>query len=560
MAQALWDDETKAEIREALSGMQKPVTLRLFITDGDDCEACETQRRLLSMMADLGDKLNLEVLDLDEEADVASGYGVDMAPATVPLGEVDYGIRFYGLTVGQEFSSLLHAVLMISTGSTGLEPGLQELVEGLDGPVDLKVFVTLTCPYCPKMVHAANQFAYANERIQAQMIEASEFLGLAQTYGVEGVPRTVINDTTAIEGTYPPGAFYLSILQEVDPAAYQIIEAQMRQEEGLRAVVDLEEGRIYDVVIVGGGPAGLSAALYAARKDLSVGLVAKMLGGQLLYTAQVDNYLGLPGIGGTELLQRFQFHVESYPIAELLGVTVTDVERAHDGFLVHLDDGREIGAHAVIYCAGKEYTRLGVPNEERFIGRGIAFCATCDAPLYRGRRVAVVGGGNSAFTAVRDLLGFASEIHLIHRRKRFRADAALVAEVQDHPKVSFHTPYEVRAFVGENALKGVEIVASGDGQTYVLDVDGVFLEIGLTPNSDAVSRLLALNDKGEIPVEADRSTALPGFFAAGDVTTVPEKQIAVAVGQGAVAALSAYEYLAYKGVVTRKPELEADWA
>jgi len=560
MAEQLWDDETKTEIQGALAKMQAPVTLRLFVTDGDDCEACETQRRLLSMMAELGDKLDLEVLNLDENTETAAEHGVDLAPATVPLGEADHGIRFYGLTAGQEFSSLLHAVLMISNGSSGLKLEIQQLVEAIDVPVDLKVFVTLTCPYCPKMVHVANQFAYANERIRAQMIEASEFRELAQTYGVEGVPRTVINDTTAVEGAYPAESFYMSLLQAVDPEAYQHLASEVRQQEGLRAVVDLEAGHIYDVVIVGGGPAGLSAALYAARKDLSVGLVAQKLGGQLLYTAQVDNYLGLPGIEGAELLQRFQFHAESYPLAELLGVTVTRVEQANRGFLVHTDDGREIAAHAVIYCAGKEYKRLGVPNEERFIGRGIAFCATCDAPLYRGRRVAVVGGGNSAFTAVRDLLGFASKIHLIHRREGFSADAALVDEVQAHPKVTFHTPYEVRAFVGQDALEGVEIIASGDEEAHVLDVDGVFLEIGLSPNSDAVSGLLALNEKGEILVEADRSTALPGFFAAGDVTTVPEKQIAVAVGHGALAALSAYEYLAERGVVTRKPELASEWA
>ena len=560
MAPPLWDDETKTEIEEALAGMQEPVTLLLFVETGEDCEACETQQALLEMLAALSDQLALEVHDLDEDAEVTAQYGVDLAPATVPLGAVDHGIRFYGLTAGQEFSSLLHAVLMISHGSSGLDPGLEHLVEAIDVPVDLKVFVTLTCPYCPKMVHLANQFAYVSDDIQAQMIEASEFLELAQAYGVEGVPRTVINETTALEGAYPPGPFYLSVLQAVDPEAYAEVEAQIRQEEGLRGVVELEDGRIYDVVIVGGGPAGLSAALYAARKDLSVGLVAKKLGGQLLYTAQVDNYLGLPGIGGTELLQRFKFHAESYPLAELLGVTVTDVERAHGGFLVHTEDGREIGAHAVIYCAGKEYARLGVPNEERFIGRGIAFCATCDAPLYRGRRVAVVGGGNSAFTAVRDLLGFASEIHLIHRRDEFSADAALVEEVRGHPKVTVHTPYEVVSFVGEDFLEGVEMVSRESEQGVMLEAEGVFLEIGLSPNSDAVQGLVALNEKGEIPVNVDRSTELLGFFAAGDVTDVPEKQIAVAVGHGAMAALSAYEYLAERGVVTRRPELEAEWA
>jgi thioredoxin-disulfide reductase len=327
--------------------------------------------------------------------------------------------------------------------------------------------------------------------------------------------------------------------------------------QGIRNVKPMEEDHTYDVIIVGGGPAAMSAALYAARKNLDVGLVAAKIGGQMTYTAQIENYLGFPGIGGNELLQRFQFHMESYPMAELLDVQVSTVEKTPKGFIVRTDAGQSLTAHTVIYCAGKEYSRLGVPNEERFIGRGIAFCATCDAPLYAGRRVAVVGGANSAFTAVRDLLNFASEIHLIHRRETFKADAALVTEITGHPKVTFHTPYQVTAYAGEERLAGVEITST-HGQTETLEVDGVFLEIGLSPNSEPVKDLLALNERGEVPVNADRSTELPGFFAAGDVTNVTEKQISVAVGDGALAALTAYKYLV-ENKLAIKAGIDDEW-
>lgn len=558
MPKSLWDEKTGAKIGEALSEMGEPVRLLLFVED-DPCPACRTQESLLEDVAVLSEKLTLEIVRSKDNEPQVETYAIDRFPTTLVLGQRDYGIRFYGVTAGQEFASFLEAIMMVSRGRSGLDPDLETAVRAIQRPVHLQVFVTLTCPYCARMVHTAHQFAYVNDHIQADMVESSQFLDLAERYQVEAVPKTIINETTALEGAQPASDVYLAILQTVDPETYKHIEAGVREAEGSRQVLPLEEGHVYDVLIVGGGPAALSAALYAARKKLRVGLVAEKMGGQLGYTAQIDNYLGLPGMGGDELLALFQAHAESYPLPELVGVAVTAVEEAHEGFLVLTGDGREFTAQSIIYCAGKEYNRLGVPNEERFIGRGIAFCATCDAPLYTGRRVAVVGGANSAFTAVRDLLSFASEVHLIHRRETFTADAALLEEVEGHPLVRLHTPYQVRSFVGDDRLTGVEIESREDEETETLEVDGVFLEIGLSPNTEPVAALVKLNGQGEIPVQADGSTELPGFFAAGDVTDVPEKQISVAVGQGALAALTAYGYLVERGLVARRPELEGQW-
>jgi alkyl hydroperoxide reductase subunit F len=554
----LWDEETGAKIAEALSEMAEPVLLLLFVEDDPGPES-QTQQSVVESVAALSDKLTFRIVSSREDAQEVKAYAIDKFPATVVLGQRDHGIRFFGVTTGQEFASFLEAIKMVSSGDSGLDADLGTMVRGIDVPVHLQVFVTLTCPYCARMVHTAHQFATLNDQIRADMIESSQFLDLAEQYQVETVPKTIINETTALEGAQPAFTFYLAILQAVNPEAYRQIEATVREMEGVRNVVPLEEGRVYDLIIIGGGPAALSAALYAARKKLSVGLVAERMGGQLTYTAQIDNYLGLPGVGGDELMRMFQDHAELYPLAELAGVPVTAVVEAPEGFVVLTDDGRALTAQAIIYCAGKEYNRLGVPNEERFMGHGIAFCATCDAPLYSGRRVAVVGGANSALTAARDLLSFASVVHLIHRRETFTADATLLEEIEGDPRIRVHTPCQVRAFVGDERLTGVEIASREDGQTQILEVDGVFLEIGLSPNSDPVSALVTLNERGEIPVHADGSTELPGFFAAGDVTDVPEKQIAIAVGQGALAALSAYEYLVERGLVTRQPELEAQW-
>lgn len=558
----LMDEETKAQLLEILSAMEDPVKLLLF-TEQDQCPACQQQHQLLEAVAALSEKLELATLNPQEHPEDIEHYAIDKFPATVPLGAggtEDHGIRFFGITGGQEFSSFLETVMMISTGHSGLAPETEALAMDIGEPVHVQVFVTLTCPYCPSMVHTAHQFAYVNEHIRADMVEGPQFPDLVTRYQVEGVPRTVINETTMVDGAQPAVALYLSILRAVDPEEYRRVEAAMRDMEGTRQVGPVEEFHTYDVLIVGGGPAAMSAALYAARKNLDVALVAEKIGGQMTYTARIDNYLGFPGIEGHQLLERFQFHMESYPISQLLGTRVTAVQKPGERFSVHTDDGRQFDAHCVIYCAGQEYERLDVPNEERFLGHGIAFCATCDAPLYIDRSVAVVGGANSAFTAVRDLLSFASEIHLIHRRDTFKADAALIQEVEGDPKVTFHTPYQVRSFIGDERLTGVEIHSPQNGRTETLEVDGVFLEIGLSPNSKPIQELVRLNGQGEIPVNADRSTELPGFFAAGDVSDVPEKQISVAVGDGALAALTAYKYLVDRKLVARRPGLEDEWA
>jgi alkyl hydroperoxide reductase subunit F len=393
------------------------------------------------------------------------------------------------------------------------------------------------------MVHIAHQFAFINENIKGDMIEGSEFPDLVQRYEVSGVPKTIVNEVHSFEGAIPEGAVFLEILKTVDPEEYEKLDAVIRESRGEKKAFTAEEDHDYEVVIIGGGPAALSAVIYAARKDLDVALITKKFGGQITYTAAVENYLGFTSVGGQDLTTLFRNHVENHAIAEASGTTVVSVKRDKAQFLVKTQDKKRFRAQSIIYCAGMEYRRLGVPGEERFLGKSIGFCATCDAPLYRGKKVAVVGGGNSAFTAVRDLLSFASEIHLIHRRKEFTADKKLVKEVLESNNVTLHTPMVVQAFPGKEKLTGVRIKSLENKKKLDIPLDGVFLEIGLTPNSDPVKKIIQLNRWGEVPVQKDQSTSIPGLFAAGDVTDSSEKQISVAVGDGAKAALSAHKYL-----------------
>ncbi len=545
------DQETAAQIREILGTTTSNIRIILF-TRERECPYCPDQRRLLEELTALSSRLKLTVHDLDKDRSIAEQYRIDKVPATVIATDRDYGIRFFGLTAGHEFTSIINALVMVGTGRSALPPELEQIVKTITRPVHLEVMVTLTCPYCPQSVFAAQQLAFVNEHITADAVDATEFPELSKRYDVSGVPKTVINGAHSFVGAQPVQSLLLEVLKAVDPEAYAQHETAIRESKGHRHARKADPKRLYDTVIVGGGPAALTAALYAARKAMDVLLLTRELGGQMTNTETIDNYLGLPGSSGKELYEQFLFHVEQYPIAEGVGEPVAAVTKSKDGFEVRTADDRRFRGRSVIYCAGKEYRTLGVAGEDKYIGRGISFCAICDAPLYRDKRVAVVGGGNSAFTAVRDLARFAKEVFLIHRRDAYRADPVLVDEIKKLKGVRLYPGTTVKGFTGGDKLTGLRLQSGGRSADFELEVDGVFLEVGLAPNTAPVKELIGLNERAEIPVAKDNSTPVPGFYAAGDATDVPGKQIIIACGEGAKAAIAAYNYLINNKLIGKK--------
>jgi alkyl hydroperoxide reductase subunit F len=539
------DDKTRKELQPVLNRLEAPVKL-IFFTQRQACVSCHEQETLLKEVTSLSDKISLETYDLLADAEKTRTYGISKIPATAVIGKKDYGIRFYGATLGYEFSSLIQAILMASTGKSGLATEIEQLLSLIDVPVHLEVMVTLTCPYCPNMVHLAHQMSVANEHITADMIDSAEFPPLTQRYDVNGVPKTIINEGASFEGALPPLQAILEILKDVKPKEFEKIDAQMREAAGERFAITAVPEHEYDVIIVGAGPAGFSAAIYAVRKNLDVAVIGEEAGGQITYTANIENWLGIPSISGRELSTIFRAHAERFAIAEKLGVKVTSVTKKRRLFEVTTSDGITFKGKSVIYSAGEQYRTLDVPGESRFLGHGIAFCATCDAPLYRDKRVAVIGGGNSAFTAARDLLKFAREIHVVNIMKDFQADPVLIEEVKPAKHVTLYPGMRVVEFLGKDKLTGVRLISADESERSEridLSVEGVFLEIGLVPNSEPVKGLVKLNSHGEIVVNEDQSTSMKGLYAAGDVTDETEKQIVVAAGAGAKAALAVYDYL-----------------
>jgi NADH-dependent peroxiredoxin subunit F len=306
---------------------------------------------------------------------------------------------------------------------------------------------------------------------------------------------------------------------------------------------------MYDIIIAGAGPSGLTAAVYAARKKLKTLLVSRDIGGQLNWTLSVENYMGYQFIEGPELMRKFEQQVRQFPIEMVVGENVKKVSRVDGGFEVTTETGDKYLGLTVIVSTGKAPRSLDVPGEKELIGRGVSYCATCDGPLFAGLDVAVVGGGNSALEAALDLTKMARKIHLISLTP-LTADHVLIEKVRESPAVTILMEHETVKISGEDLVTGITVRDLLTGRETDLGTQGVFVEIGLIPNSGPVESLLPLNLLGEIQVTCSNETGIPGLFAAGDVTNVPEKQVVVAAGEGAKAALQAHRYLQRRGRVS----------
>jgi len=531
----LLDEATKKEITQILSKLENEVTIQFFQENG--CTTCEQQLELLQEVTSISNLLKLEVNELADKK--AKELKIDKTPATALLTENDYGIRYYGITGGQEFSAFLQTILFLGIEPPTIPDELRALIDKIDIPIHLEVMTTLTCPYCTKMVMTAHLLSINSQFISADMIDSAEFPELVSKYSVQGVPKTVINQDGSFEGALPLENVLLELLKYSKPDEYSRLESELLDalEKREERVADSE--KLYDVIIIGAGPAAMSAAIYSARKNRSTAIIGKHVGGQITDTSTIENWPGLQSVGGEELAAMMKNHAHHYDIAETFNTKIEKIAKIDSEFVLTANKGLTYRSKSVIYCAGKKNRTLGIEGEEKFIGKGVAFCATCDAPLFKDKIVAVVGGGNSALTAARDLLGYAKKIYLIHKRDSMSADETLMREVLESDIVQTLYSTTITKFIGTNVLEKIEL----DSDIKELNVDGVFLEIGLTPNTSPIKELTELNDKYEVIVDREQKTNIDGFFAAGDVTDEKDKQIIIAAGAGAKAALSADRYL-----------------
>lgn len=512
------DDNLKAQLAAYLQRLRQPVEI---VASLDEREASRELRELLDAIAPLSPLLTVRYDGTDgrKPSFSISGAGADM------------GIRFAAIPMGHEFSSLVLALLQAGGHPPKLEAEVIEQIKTIEGEFVFETYMSLTCHNCPDVVQAFNLMAVLNPRIRHVAIDGGLFKDEVEARQIMAVPSVYLNGQP-----FASGRMEISeILAKIDTGA------------AARDAAKLARKDVFDVLIVGGGPAGAAAAVYAARKGIKTGIVAERLGGQTLDTLGIENFISVLETEGPKFAAALEAHARAYDVDIMGGQRVEAlVPAAFPGGIttVRLVNGAELRARTVVLSTGARWRKINVPGETEYANKGVAYCPHCDGPLFKGKKVAVIGGGNSGVEAAIDLAGVVAHVTLVEFADQLKADAVLVRKLASLPNVTIHTNAQTTEIAGDG--QKVNALVFKDRKTGVeqrVDLAGVFVQIGLVPNTEWLKGAVTLSKYGEIEVDARGATNLPGVFAAGDATTTPFKQIIIAAGEGAKAALSAFDFL-----------------
>jgi alkyl hydroperoxide reductase subunit F len=512
------DINLKQQLKTYLERVTQPIEI---VASLDDSEASRDMLALLQEIVGLTSKITLEQRTDDTERKPSfaiNRVGTDMK------------IRFAGIPLGHEFTSLVLALLQAGGHPPKVDAAVIEQIKHLNGAFNFETFISLSCQNCPEVVQALNLMAVLNPNVSSTMIDGALFQQEVEAREIMAVPSVYLNGQPFAQGRMTVE----EILAKVDAGA------SARQAEQLKAK------KPFDVLIVGGGPAGASAAIYAARKGIRTGVVAERFGGQVFDTMGIENFISVQETEGPKLVAALEQHVKTYDVDVMNTQRATSLTAADTNGLiaVQLENGTTLRSKSVVLATGARWRELNVPGEREYRGRGVVYCPHCDGPLFKGKRVAVVGGGNSGVEAAIDLAGIVAHVTLIEYDSRLRADEVLQRKLRSLPNVRVITSAqttEVHGAAGKvNALSYRD---RGSNEVHRVELEGVFVQIGLLPNTDWLKGTVALTSRGEIEVDAKGQTSVAGVFAAGDATTTPYKQIVIAVGEGAKASLSAFDYL-----------------
>lgn len=518
------DTQLQTQLKSYLQRLQKPLQL---VATLDESEASGQVRALLQQIAALHDSIT--VTEDNSRADVRRPSFLITNPG------VDTGVRFAGVPLGHEFTSLVLALLHVGGHPSKEAADLLEQVRSMESELHFETYYSLSCHNCPDVVQALNLMAALNPRITHTAIDGALFQDEIKAREVMGVPAVFLNGERFSQGRME----LAEIVARVDSGA------------AVRQAQKISAKEAFDVLIVGGGPAGAAAAVYAARKGIRTGVAAERFGGQVLDTVDIENYISVPKTQGPQLAAAMQAHVGEY------GVDVMNLQRAARlvpasgaGGLteVHTESGAVLKAKTVILCTGARWRNMNVPGEEQYRTKGVTYCPHCDGPLFKGKDVAVIGGGNSGVEAAIDLAGVVKSVTVLEFADTLKADAVLQKKLASLPNVTVIRNAQTTEVVGDGRkVTGLTYTDRASGQSRQVACEGIFVQIGLLPNTDWLKGTVALNGMGEIEINARGQTSVAGVFAAGDCTNVPYKQIIIAAGAGATAALSAFDHLIRHG-------------
>lgn len=503
------DADIRSQLSQYLQLLEGPVLLK--ISAGSD-NVSNDMVALANELAAMSTLIKVQEVQLDRTPSFS-------------VNKMDYdpGVTFAGIPLGHEFTSLVLALLQVSGRAPKVEQKIIDRIKNIKGQYNFETYVSLSCHNCPDVVQALNLMSILNPGITNTMIDGAAFKDEVESKNILAVPTVYLNGEP-----FGSGRMTLEeILNKIDDST---------------DISDFENKEPFDVLVVGGGPAGASAAIYAARKGIRTGIVAERFGGQIQDTLGIENFIGTKYTEGPKLAASFEEHVKEYDV-DIMKAQRAKALTKKELIEVELENGAVLKSKTVILTTGARWRNIGVPGEIEFKNKGVAYCPHCDGPLFKGKNVAVVGGGNSGIEAAIDLAGIVNHVTVLEFLPELKADSVLQERLYSLPNVTVLKNVQTKEITGKDKVDGISYMDRSTGETHHIDLEGVFILIGLVPNTDWLGDTVERNRFGEIVVDSHGATSVPGVFAAGDCTTSPYKQIIISMGSGATAALGAFDYL-----------------
>lgn len=503
------DGEIRGQLEQYLQLMENEVLIKVSLGNDD---ISKDMADLMKELSSMSQKIKIEETALDRTPSFALGRP----------GE-DTGIVFAGIPLGHEFTSFVLALLQVSGRAPKIDSQLAERIKSIKGEYHFETYVSLTCHNCPEVVQSLNIMSVLNPNISHTMIEGGAYQAEVEKKSVMAVPSVYLN-----------GEFFESGRMELE----QILERLNITPD----TASFTEKEPFEVLVIGGGPSGASAAIYAARKGIRTGIVAERFGGQVRDTVGIENFISIKYTEGPKLADSLEEHVQSYDVDIMKLRRAVKLEKK-ELIEVELDNGAVLKSKTVILSTGARWRNVGVPGELEYKNKGVAYCPHCDGPLYKGKRVAVIGGGNSGIEAAIDLAGVAAHVTVLEFLPELKADAFLQERLSSLPNVTVQKNVQTKEITGTDKVNGITYIERDTQAEKHIELEGVFVQIGLVANTEWLEGVVERSRIGEIVVDHHNATNIPGVFAAGDCTNSPYKQIIISMGSGANAALSAFDYL-----------------
>lgn len=503
------DKDMKAQLAQYLELLENPIFIKVST---DESDASRNTLELVEEISSMSEKITLEHTVLERTPSFS-----------VNRENEDTGIAFAGVPMGHEFTSLVLALLQVGGRAPKIDDQVAEQIKAIEGKHHFETYISLTCQNCPVVVQALNIMSVLNENITHTMIDGSVFKTEVEAKKVMAVPSIYLNGEEFGGGRMEVEEILQKLGSTVDPSEF-------------------DEKDPFDVLVVGGGPGGATAAVYAARKGIRTGVLTDRFGGQVLDTQSIENFVSVPKTDGPKFAQDLETHVKAYNVDIMNLQTATKLTKK-DYVEIELENGATLKSKSVILSTGARWRNINVPGEAEFKNKGVAYCPHCDGPLFEGKPIAVIGGGNSGIEAAIDLAGITKHVTVLEFGSELRADEVLQKRLHSLPNVTVITDAQTTEITGEDSVNGLTYIDRTSNEEKHIELDGVFVQIGLVPNTEWLKGSVALSERGEIIVDERGATDIPGVFAAGDCTTSAFKQIIISMGAGATASLSAFDYL-----------------